>query len=114
MTDPLRNPKDPLHNVLDLSAVELLRRLSPVCNSFPVASVIDAAMALVIEAIRQNKTTWPEAESAMQEISGRTMQALLDHYDTGGRKKGIFPYDQVIAVPWPVAALRPGNINGKG
>lgn len=105
MTDPLRNPKDPLHKVLDVSGAELLRRLSPVCHGFPAPSVVDAAMSLVIETVRQNKRTWAEAEAAMKDISGRTLQALSEHYDTvNGRKKGIFPYDQAIIIPGPFKA----------
>jgi hypothetical protein len=37
-----------------------------------------------------------QAEMTFDEVYGRSKQLLKNHYDAEGRKKGIFPYDQVI------------------
>lgn len=97
--DPLRNPKDPLLKLTPKSAQELLRKISSQCDQYSLPTIIDACMSMVIAVVRQNKSTRDEAEKAMQEIYGNTMKALMEHYDSVGRKKGIFPYSQTIVIP---------------
>jgi hypothetical protein len=40
-----------------------------------------------------------DAEARFDEISGRTKQLLLDHYDGAGNRRSVFPFHQVIEVP---------------
>jgi len=90
------NTKDPMLAATTDNGRELFTRMSAVATGFPREHVVAAATNLLINAIRQDKATRQEAEIAFNELFGRSKQVLLDHYDIGGRKKGIFPYDQVI------------------
>ena len=94
--DPLRNPKDPIHKSGPNAGLELFRRMSKAATDFPHDAVIDAACNLLINAIRQGNPDWRRAEAAFNEMFGRSKQLLKDHYDAAGRKKGVFPFDQVI------------------
>jgi hypothetical protein len=94
-TDPLRNPNDPLRASPDVS-VELFRTLGKMVSGKPTEAVINAASNLLINAIRQSSADWRTAEAAFDELFGRSKQVLKNHYDTLGRKRGIFPFDQVI------------------
>ena len=97
--DPLRNPKDPLLGPLrggpDLS-LELFRALSREASGMPYEAVVNAASNLFINAVRQVAPDWRRAEVAFDEAFGRAKQVLKNHYDAGGRLKGVFPYDQVV------------------
>lgn len=88
--------KDPMLLATPDNGRELFKRLAQVCNGFSQDDVVTAAANLLINAIRQQHPTRGKAEAAFNELFGRSKQVLVDHYDMGGRKKGIFPYDQVI------------------
>lgn len=99
-TDPLRNPKDPLHHATQPAARELFKQIGALCNGFSNDQVLDAALNLAINALRQTHGTWPKSEAAFNEFFGRAKQNLREQYDSvTGRKKGIYPYDQSIEVP---------------
>jgi hypothetical protein len=91
-------PRDPLRRVND-NQRELFRRLSQACEGFSLAEVDGAAANLIVNAIRQLHPTRDGAEKAFNELFGKTKQMLMDHYDITGRKKGVFPFDQVVSVP---------------
>ncbi len=61
--------------------------------------MIGATVNILVNAIRQSQPTRGQAEARFDELFGRTKQVLLDHYDALGRKRGIFPYDQVVEMP---------------
>ena len=89
------NPKDPLLKTGPESEQALFKSLSLLCDGFPTDVVINAAANMLINAVRQTRQTRPEAERYIDELIGRTKTILLDrHYDSAGRRKGIFPYDQ--------------------
>jgi hypothetical protein len=73
--------------------------VSKCANGFPADAVINAGANLVINALRQGHAKRETAEKAFDEIFGRLKQTLLDQYDMLGRKRGIFPFDQVIQIP---------------
>jgi hypothetical protein len=73
--------------------------MSQASSGFAMDDVIGAAANILINAIRQSQPTQAKAEIRFDELFGRSKQALVDHYDSLGRKRGIFPYDQVIEVP---------------
>jgi hypothetical protein len=98
--DPLRNPLDPLHQSGPDPARELFRQLGRLSTGKPYDDVVNAACALLINAIRQQAVDWRRAESVFDEYFARSKQLLKDHYDANGRKRGIFPYDQGIAAPF--------------
>ena len=95
-TDPLRNPNDPLHGSAPDDSVELFRIMGKLAAGRPAEAVFNASSNLLINAIRQSAPDWRRAESLFDEIFGRSKQLLKNHYDMQGRRKGIFPFDQVI------------------
>jgi|SRR5215204_1586428 len=96
-SDPLRNPKDPLHGSGPQTGLELFRQLGKACAGLPANTVVDAACALLINAVRQGAPDWPRAEAAWDEIFGKAKSLLKGQYDmVNGRRRGIFPYDQVL------------------
>lgn len=95
----MNHPKDPLIQATPDAPRELFARFSVAANGFPTDAAIGAAANMIINAIRQQCATRQDAERAMDELFGRTKSVLVDHYDMLGRKRGIFPYDQVISVP---------------
>ena len=94
--DPLRNPSDPIFGTAPDVALELFRAVGKILDRKPLEMCANVACNLLINAIRQNATTWRDAELMFDEAFGRSKQLLKNHYDTHGRKKGIFPYDQVM------------------
>jgi len=98
-TDPLRNPKDPLHLAGPEAERDLFRKIGALCGGYPNEVVENVAGMLLINAIRQNASLWRQAEARMAAHHGRFTQILKDHYDgVSGRKKGVFPYAQHIIV----------------
>ena len=98
--DPLRNPKDPLRHY-DVGERELFRQLVAVClrGGATRECVNVAAVNLIINSLRQEYGSKEEASRAFDELFASGKKVLLDnHYDSTGRKRGIFPYDQVIRV----------------
>lgn len=93
--DPLRNPLDPLYQQAE-GPRELFRAMSYHANNKPGEWVADAGANLILNALRQVCPNWAQAERAFDDIFGRTKQLLKNHYDSNGRKRGIFPYDQGI------------------
>ena len=91
--------KDPLLRATPDHARELFARFGQSANGFTTDDVVTAAVNMLLNAIRQRCKTQAEAERAFDEIFGRSKQVLFNHYDTLGRKRGIFPYDQVVEMP---------------
>lgn len=98
MTDPLRNPKDPLHKSGPDAGKELFRTLSPICHGFDGEAIMDAAFNLVINMIRQSKANWRDAEALFDERLARSKTALRDQYDANGKRRNVFPFHQHITV----------------
>jgi hypothetical protein len=87
---------DPL---LKLPERELFEALSRLCAGRSAAEVANAAANLIVNCIRQTQPTRGHAEMAFDSVFGRTKAVLMEHYDSRGRKKGIFPFDQVVVMP---------------
>jgi predicted outer membrane lipoprotein len=68
-----------------------------------------AAANIIINAMRQEHPTRAAAERAFDDLFGRMKALLLDHYDASGRKKGVFPYTQVVQ---PLLLLDKDKMNG--
>lgn len=98
--DPLRNPKDPFHKAGPEADKELFRMFSRAATGFPTEPVINAACNVLINAIRQGTPDWKAAEKTFDEFFGKSKQLLKNHYDANGRKRGVFPYNQVILPPF--------------
>lgn len=97
-TNPLRNPKDPLHAGPE-AAKELFRRFGALAHGFPADAVMDAALNILINAIRGGQATRAGAEKVFDELAGRSKHVLLErHYDNLGKRRNIFPFDQHVNV----------------
>jgi hypothetical protein len=92
------NPKDPLLKAGPTYQRELFNRFAQNANGFSTEDVIGAASNIIINALRQAHSTRIAAESRYDEIFGKMKSLLLNHYDVLGRKRGVFPFDQVIEM----------------
>lgn len=97
--NPLRNPKDPLHQTGPEAEKELFKRYAQLSDGFPNEAVLGAALNIIINGVRQGHSSWMGAERQFDEIFGRTKTILRDHYDANGKRRNLFPFDQVIQVP---------------
>ncbi len=97
--DPLRNPKDPLHNTAPTSGRELFKRVSKIMDGFPHEAAMDAGFNMIFAAIRQGSSSWFTAEAAWDDKVGRAKQILRDHYDQNGKRRNVFPAHQIIDMP---------------
>ncbi len=96
--DPLRNPKDPLHQAGPPQGRELFRRFGQVANGFSHEQVIDAAFNLIVNAIRQGHPGWNKAQARYDELFGRGKTILREHFDAAGRRRNVFPFDQFVQM----------------
>ncbi len=90
---------DPLTLATPNRQRELFELISRASDGFSAEDVLGAAANMLINAVRQSQPTRARAETRFDELFGRSKQVLVDHYDSLGRKRGIFPYDQTIEVP---------------
>ena len=93
------NPKDPLLAVGSLQQRALFDRFSREADGFSAEDAIGAALNVLINALRQAHARREAAGRSYDEHVARAKGMLMDHYDSTGRKKGIFPYPQRIEVP---------------
>lgn len=94
MSDPLNLGPDPQR--------ELFNRLRKAANGFPVEHVSGAAANVLINALRQEHPNRAAAIKSFDELAARMKFLLMEHYDSQGRKKGVFPFRQVIHAPFVV------------
>lgn len=104
--DPLRNPLDPLHDANE-AAKELFRNISAVASGFPHEIVVEAALNVLLNAIRQTQPKRRGANQMFDEFTQRAKTVLLEkHYDASGERRNVFPFDQRIDVPRSVFKQR--------
>ena len=98
MVDILRNPNDPLHKLTSPQGKELFRKFGEVANGFSTDQVIDAAMNLLINVVRQAASTRDQAEKIIDTLNYQAKYNLLEHhYDNTGKRKNIFPFTQGVS-----------------
>ncbi len=90
------NGKDPLMNAHAPAGQTLFKAISSTASGFPAEDVVNAAVNLMINAIRQQCATRADAGRVFDDMFGRSKQILMNHYDSVGRLRGVFPYDQTI------------------
>jgi hypothetical protein len=94
------NPRDPMNKLTSDNGRVLFETISRASDQFSSQDVINAAAMLLVNALRGAYPTRAAAAAAYDEIAAKAKTFLLDaHYDSLGRKKGIFPYDQHIHPP---------------
>lgn len=76
--------------------------------------VISAAMNIVLNVVRQRTSRRSGAIAAMDELFGRSMDALMQHYDgTTDRRRSVVPFDQVVTVPHTRFQTKFGHLGRK-
>lgn len=99
--DPLRNGKDPLRDSGPQSALDLFREFSKAANGRPNEQILDAAVNMILNVIRQSNASGAKAAAQFDEIAGRAKHLLMEkHYDNAGNRRNIFPYSQHVTPEW--------------
>jgi hypothetical protein len=94
----INNNKDPLNEGPPAGRV-LLERFDAAANGFPANAVIDAAVNLLVNALRQGLSKRENALAAFDEIFGRSKSLLASHYDSvTGDRRNIFAHTQHIIM----------------
>ena len=93
----------------------LFKAFALAANGHPAQDAIGAAANIIANAVRQNCGTRKEAEGVMHEMFGRTMVALMEHYDpTTGRRRSVVPFDQVLTVSHTKFETKFGRLGQNG
>jgi hypothetical protein len=93
MSDPLVDPR-----LVGDGERALFEALSHEAMGYQRAHVIGAAANLIINALRQDHERREGAGRAFDEYFGRIKELLMQHYDSTGRRRGVFAYDQALTV----------------
>lgn len=93
------NPKDPLFKTGPERQAELLRQVGAAMHGYPIEDVISVAANLLVNALRKSYDKRDKAAPRFDEIAAKTKEILMNQYDSTGRLKGVYPYDQVIQAP---------------
>lgn len=104
--------KDPLKrdDIAAPGGKELFEKFSQCAEGFSVENAMDAAINVLLNAIRQTYSTRDKAAKAFDEKMGRAKHLLLEkHYHGDGSRRNIFPFEQRIEVP-PPEEWQIGNI----
>lgn len=91
--------KDPLRQAGPEKQAELFKAVSQVCNGFPFDDVLNVALNLIINGVRQSCPTWDKAETVFNDRFGRCKNILHECYDGAGKRRSVFPFHQIIRVP---------------
>lgn len=92
MSDPLKQVSDPQRELFDA--------FCKVGNGFSSEQVAGAAANLLVNALRQAHPTRHAAFEAFDRIATQTRNLIADHYDALGKRRNVFPFHQVIEVPF--------------
>lgn len=97
--DPLRNPLDPLNEQPDADK-KLFRLLARNCHDVPAPVVASASANLIVNAIRQQCASRKNALDAFDAVATKARAILADHYDGAGKRRNVFPFSQVVDIPF--------------
>lgn len=101
--------KDPLLLATPDAARALFTKFSKEANGFNIEAVFGASINMLVNGVRQTHNNRDEARKSLEYLSAKAMEVLMQHYDSTGRKRGIFPYDQVIHVDFANLRSRSGS-----
>lgn len=107
------NPSDPLSKPRNgAGAQALFENLSKVAIGFTTGDVAVAGMNLLVNSIRQSYSSRDQASEAFDMFATKAKEVLLaEHYDLMGRRRNIFPFNQIIS---PEFVKFESKINGNG
>lgn len=92
------NKHDPLALRSSDNGRELFKQFSAMANGFTNADVLNAAINLVVNCIRQSQATRMGAMSRSDQIAAQVKQALDGCYDNAGNRRNVFAFDQNVNV----------------
>jgi hypothetical protein len=88
--------KDPLLEGPEAERV-LFEEMGRLCNGRNLDAVMGACVNMICNVVRQSYGRLGEAESKINEIHGRTMDLVMQHYDPVTRhRRSVIKFDQVI------------------
>jgi hypothetical protein len=94
----INNNKDPLKAGPPAGQV-LLERFGQVSEGFPLPVVLDAAINLLLNCIRQSCGKRNLAFAAIDEVFGKSKTILAAHYDAvTGNRRSIFAHTQHVVM----------------
>lgn len=77
----------------------LFEKFSAVANGFSSDAAVDAALNVLMVAIRQACPTRSGAEKMFDDAVGRSKHLLLEgHYNNNGSRRNIFPFTQHVRL----------------
>ena len=76
---------------------ELFETFIRAAHGQSIEAVLSACMNLIANCLRQNYGLRSEVEARMNELYGKSMKMLLEHYDpVTGRRRSVIPFDQTV------------------
>jgi hypothetical protein len=90
------NGHDPLRKYGSDPQKQLFDSFTKESNNFATADVLGAAANLIVNALRQAHATKQEAGVSYDELAARLKGLLMEHYDAAGKRRSVFPFNQVI------------------
>lgn len=90
---------DPLKANSPRSAQVLFEQFSKAAHGFSTEDAVGAAANILLNALRQSCDSRQKAEAQFDALFGKLKQCLVDHYDGAGKRRSIFPFNQIIEVP---------------
>jgi hypothetical protein len=96
LTNPT-NRQDPLLQTGQQAGRALFDIYSRASNGFSRDDVINAAMNVLVNAIRQEAASRSQAEARYDELAAKTKGLLMGHYDSvSGKRRSVFPFTQHV------------------
>jgi hypothetical protein len=95
----INNKSDPLLKSGPPAGQVLLERFAAAANGFPNEAVVDAAVNVLINVIRQQVPKRTHALAYFDELFGKCKTVLAAHYDAvTGARRNIFAHTQHIVM----------------
>lgn len=88
---------DPLTQMPD-GGLELFKKCSQLCEGFSVNDVINAACAMLTNAIRQGYATRKDASNEFERMMPIIRDNLMNSYTNNGSRRQIFPHSQHVHI----------------
>ena len=94
------NPNDPLLKSGPEQQRALFEAMAQCAHGFSTEQVLGASINMLVNAVRQSASTRSAAQAALNEVHGKTMNLLMQHYDSvTGKRLSVFPFTQTIELP---------------
>lgn len=89
--------KDPL---IKTESYETFQRVATLLHGLPINKIIDLAVNLQVNALRQTYADRSEALLRLDELHAKAREALAAQYSASGKRlQGVYPFSQTIHMP---------------